>query len=261
MLFNAFGVSFCAILLILPVHTTILTTTRKIKACNTHNATGMIIYKTSVYLQISENVPSNLDTIASFSNLLTDSQTPEPSLSPLLSISDTTPFILAVGGGRSGQNGEHMRRQSFSYVGLSGRTSTDCSSAATFSLVNGQLSYTNSSGTMIFGALSSALTSYVLFVPSTNPGDITTTFSLGQGGTLMWSSLSFPAISASFCVRNDGSILAVFVIGTQPTDCVFTAITIADLTTCPQGFAAVSGPSGPSGEYPFHAKSPFTDVF
>jgi hypothetical protein len=247
MRFHIYKKLLCAFLLSSVVRTTIVTQTRTVKACHTLNSTGTIIYKTFAYLQVTENVPTYLQTISSFSQLPMDSQTLEPSPSPLLSISNAMPFILAVGPSRSGQNVEHVRRQAFSYVGLRGRTSTDCSSAATFSLVNGQLSYTNSSGTMLFGTLSSATTSYVLFVPSTNPGDITTTFSLGQGGMLMWSSPSFPAISASFCVRNDGSILAVFVVGTQPTDCVFTVITIADLTTCPQGFAAVSGPSGPSG--------------
>jgi hypothetical protein len=201
-----------------------------------------MIHKTSVYLQIND-----LDPIASDTNLGTSAHTQYPSPSPLLSVSDSTPFILAVSPGRSSEKGGLAIRQAFSFVGLSGRTSTDCSSAASFSLVNGQLSYTNSSGTMLFGTPASALASYVVFVPSPNPGEITTTFSLGRQGTLLWSSTSFPAGSVSFCVRDNGAIIAVFVIGTQPADCVFTDIDITDLSICPQGFAAISGPPGPTG--------------
>lgn len=254
----------CALILISCVHSAFLTETRTVKACRAKVATSVIVDKTSAYLQTSvltntafaidqhisttvNNVPTFLDTVASYTTRRTFADTILPLASPLLSHSNIAPFILAVASRRSGQNGEYQRRQAFSFLALSGHTSSDCSAAASFSLTNGQLSYTNSSGSTMFGAASPALTTYSLFVPSSSPGDITTTFSLGQKGTLLWSSPSFPAGSASFCVRDSGAILAVFVIGTQPADCVFTDIAIADLSICPQGFYIVSGPTGPIG--------------
>jgi hypothetical protein len=251
MRFKLLGNYLCASTLCLQAQTTVFTRTRTIRACHTQFSTSLLRYNTSVYLQIGDdNAPSYFDTISSYTDIRTSAETLHPAATPPLSISNTTPFILAVDQGSSGQKGGSVRRQAFSFIGLNGRTSTDCSAAASFSLVSGQLSYTNSSGTMMFGTPSAALSSFVYFVPSSNPGDITTSFSLGQQGTLLWSNSSFPAGSVSFCVRNNGAIIAVFVMGSQPADCVFTAISISDISTCPQGFAAgPSGPSGPSGEF------------
>jgi hypothetical protein len=261
MRFKLLAISICALTLILYVQATAVTRTRTIRACHTRFSTSVLNYNTSLYLQISDEIAQTyLNTISSLTNAFTSVQVPLPAPSPLSSISNRMPFILAVGPGRPMQKGAPVRRQAFSFIGFNGRTSTDCSAAASFSLVNGQLSYTNSSGTMMFGTPSSALSSFVYFVPSLNPGDVTVTFQLGQQGTLLWINSSFPAGSVSFCVRNNGAIIAVFVIGSQPADCVFTAISISDISTCPQGFAAgPSGPSGPSGEF-YACNSTYTPV-
>lgn len=243
----------------------VITKTRTHKVCGARVVTSVIVYKSSIHLQTSfskngtyainpaltlavSNAPTFLDTITSYTSRTTISGTTYPSPSPLSSVSDSTSFILAVGPGTMGNsNGNHQRRQAFSFLGLSGRTSTDCSNAATFSLTNGALTYTNGSGIMSFGTSSAAFTSYDIFIPTYISRPITTTFSLGLYGSLLWLNSSFPTGGAKFCVRNDGTILTVFVLGTQPDDCAFIDITISDLATCPQGFAAITGPTGPRG--------------
>lgn len=91
------------------------------------------------------------------------------------------------------------------------------------------MTYTN--GTM---AQFSATTgdTYDYFVPSTNPGNITTTFSLSSTGTLLWTSPEFFNGNALFCVLPSGAIVAVFQHGVQPISCIFVDLTIAE-RMCP----------------------------
>ena len=69
---------------------------------------------------------------------------------------------------------------------------------------------------------------YDYFAPSTTPGDITTTFSLSNTGTLLWTSPTFFNGNALFCLLPSGIIVAVFEQGAQPTACVFIDLTIAE---------------------------------
>ena len=94
-------------------------------------------------------------------------------------------------------------------------------------LIDHELWVTFSNGTV---AQFSANTgdAYDYFTPSVTPGDITTTFSLSNTGTLLWTSPSFFNGNALFCVLTSGVIVAVFEQGAQPTSCIFIDLTIAE---------------------------------
>ena len=69
---------------------------------------------------------------------------------------------------------------------------------------------------------------YDYFAPSTTPGDITTTFSLSNTGTLLWTNPAFFNGNALFCVLPSGAVVAVFQQGAQPTSCVFIDLSVAE---------------------------------
>ena len=99
--------------------------------------------------------------------------------------------------------------------------------ASTLTLANNSLYLTYSNGTV---AQFSATTgdTYDYFAPSTTPGDITTTFSLSNTGTLLWTNSEFFNGNALFCLLPSGVIVAVFQQGAQPQYCVFIDLTVAE---------------------------------
>lgn len=149
------------------------------------------------------------------------------------------------------------KRQAGAFMSYTGRATSSCSQASILTLANNQLWMTYSNGTV---AQFSARTgdAYDYFAPSTNPGDITTTFSLSNTGTLLWTSPSFFNGNALFCVLPSGVLVAVFQQGAQPLACVFIDLTVAELASCVVtstgpvtaviGAPAPSGPSGPQGD-------------
>ena len=94
-------------------------------------------------------------------------------------------------------------------------------------LIHSQLWVTFSNGTVAQFSANTGDT-YEYFAPSTTPGDITTTFSLSNTGTLLWTSPQFFNGNALFCVLPSGVIVAVFQQGAQPTACIFIDLTIAE---------------------------------
>ena len=139
-----------------------------------------------------------------------------------------------------------------------GRATTSCSQASSLSLTNGQLFITYANGTVAQFSASTGQ-SYSEFSPSTTPGDLTTTFSLATGGTLLWTNDAFFNGGANFCVLPSGIIIAVLQQGAQPASCVFVALTIVELQACPissgtgtTGGTAnlIQGYQGPSGYVP-----------
>ena len=112
-------------------------------------------------------------------------------------------------------------------MSYTGRATSSCAQASTLTLANNQLWMTYLNGTV---AQFSATTgdTYDYFAPSTTPGDITTTFSLSNTGTLLWTSTEFFNGNALFCLLPSGVIIAVFQQGAQPISCVFIDLTIAE---------------------------------
>ena len=94
-------------------------------------------------------------------------------------------------------------------------------------LINNQLWVTFSNGTVAQFSANTGDT-YEYFAPSITPGTITTTFSLSNTGTLLWTSPQFFNGNALFCVLPSGVIVAVFQQGAQPTACIFIDLTVAE---------------------------------
>ena len=116
-------------------------------------------------------------------------------------------------------------------MGYNGRATSACAQASFLSLANGQLFVQFANGTIAqYSAKSGDAFDYL--IPSTILGDVTTTFSLSNTGTLLWTSNSFFNGGALFCVLPSGIIVAVFQQGAQPTNCVFIDLTVAQCGCC-----------------------------
>lgn len=257
----------CTAALLLFVHESVAASSSSIRACRPRSVTSVIIYESLVHISTNvasntsfaintdftvtvSNAPTDLDTTATHTSRTTflsaisvsATSTPYPvpaSVTPLPStISDGTPFVLSIRGFNSGI--PLRKRQSFNYIGPQGRMTSNCSSAMSYVLANGQLILVNGSTTLQFTATSGQ--SYAPFSPSANPGSITTVFALGQGGALMWMNSAFPNGNALFCMQPDSTVFAVFVSGSQPAGCTFITLMVSDLTGC------IEGLQGPQGE-------------
>lgn len=131
------------------------------------------------------------------------------------------------------------RRQSGSYVGYNGRATSACTQASTLTLVSGQLFVTYANGTVAQYSANSN-DPYDYLVPSTTPGNVTTTFSVSNTGTLIWNNDYFYDSAATFCVLPSGQILALFQQNAEPVGCVFIDLNVGELSAC----AAASGSNG-----------------
>ena len=181
-----------------------------------------------------ENAPTDVDLSTAYTVRRTTVDIIYPSAGTSYSVKDGSPFVLAIGSTEL----SHRRRQTGSYLGTNGELTSSCAAANTYSLINGQLFVTSNGTTQQYS--SSPGTPYELFVPSTSNGSITTTFSLGITGSLLWTSTAFFNGNALFCILPSGSVIAVFAQNAQPQGCIFIQITISDLTSC-------FNPMGPSG--------------
>lgn len=119
------------------------------------------------------------------------------------------------------------RRQAGAFISYNGRSTSSCAEAGVLSLTNNQLLMTFANGTVaqFSGNTGDA---YDYFAPSTTPGNITTTFSLSNTGTLLWTNSAFYNGNALFCVLPSGALVAVFQKGAQPKSCDFIDLTIAE---------------------------------
>lgn len=93
---------------------------------------------------------------------------------------------------------------------------------------------------------------YALFVPSTAPGSILTTFSLSSSGGLVWMNTGFDGGQAQFCSFNNGSIYAVFR-GAAPTGCLGVQLTLFSTSSC--AGLQLSTITGRKKSYPTYAIS------
>ena len=133
-------------------------------------------------------------------------------------------FVLIIGNSRVSR---HRRQAGGTYLGSNGLLTTSCQNASAYSLVSGQLFATTYDGTKLQFSASTG-NNYITFVPTANPGDITTTFSLTTTGILLWTNPNFFNGNALFCILPSGEILAILVQNSQPSGCVFIDLTISD---------------------------------
>ena len=227
---------------------------------NARVITKVLVYENSVYINtdvlsnttfevnpdltiIVDHAPTSLDLITTFTSKQSIYKTVYPSATTLTNVTDQTPFALLIGYTERSR----VRRQSGTYLGFNGTLTTTCSTASTYTLSNGQLFEQSNGVTYQFSA--AVGTAYEFFAPSLTSAAITTTFSLGENGALMWINPNFFNGNALFCVFTNGSIVAVFAQGAQPIGCDFIDLTISDITGCVsnQGPPGPQGPQGVSG--------------
>ncbi|KAL2043931.1 hypothetical protein N7G274_003451 [Stereocaulon virgatum] len=204
------------------------------------------------------NAPTELDIITTYYSRSTASQTYAGKIPLGLTRYTKGNFVLVVVSNRLSPK---RRRQAGSFISYNGRTTSSCAQASTLSLNNGQLFVTFANGTVAQYS-ANAGDPYDVLMPSTTPGAYTTTFSLSNTGTLLWTNPNFYNGGALFCVLPSGVLLAVFQQGSQPTSCVFIDLTITELTACPApgslssgqtaptillGNGGLQGPTGPTG--------------
>ncbi|MCJ1397517.1 hypothetical protein MMC11_000711 [Xylographa trunciseda] len=187
-----------------------------------------------------DNAPTSFDLTTTYTSKFSTVDTVYASPAHPTSLNRGLPFTLLI----AGLAKSHLRRQNSggSYLGSNGTVTTSCSSASTYTLSNGQLYEQINGVTLEFSAESGI--GYEYFIPSSSPASITTTFSLGEGGSLQWINDDFFNGNALFCALSNGSIIAVFVQNSEPSGCDFVDITIGDVSGC---VAAQAGPSGPQG--------------
>jgi hypothetical protein len=130
-----------------------------------------------------------------------------------------------------------------SYVSGNGTISNDCTTTPIYQIRNGSLTaiinntpYTYSTNPGV---------PYQLFVPSETPGSISTTFTLGSAGTLLWWNDQFANGQASFCSMANASIYAVFQADSIPEGCILVELTLFSTSSCAGlQLSTITGPTG-----------------
>ncbi|QIW96075.1 hypothetical protein AMS68_001593 [Peltaster fructicola] len=122
------------------------------------------------------------------------------------------------------------RQSGFSYVGTNGATTGSCIDAPTYSLINGQL-YASQGG-VTYQYSTTPGVAYTKFVPTTEPGLITTQFSFSSGTYLSWTNNLFFNGEAQWCSTVDGTVYAVFQENGQPTGCFYIALSLLSSADC-----------------------------
>ena len=194
------------------------------------------------------DVPTSLDgvTIFRWTETRTYFDTVDPS--PTISGPQTTStardsyFVMRVMGSK-----QHSKRQSGTYwINTNGTMTNDCTSSPMYAITNGVL--TSTLNGVHYTYSTSAGMAYAPFVPSTIPGPITTTFSLGSNQVLTWQNSEFYNGQASFCALSNGTVYAVFQENSQPDGCLYIQLSLFSVSSC-QGIslATIMDPPGPSG--------------
>lgn len=86
------------------------------------------------------------------------------------------------------QGDGHIKRQ-VAYLAGSGQAMDSCAGAVIYSLIDGQLFANSSSGSQQFSTDPGV--QYANFTPSSDPGSVTTTFTVDTQNNLLWSNLNF----------------------------------------------------------------------
>ena len=229
--------------------------------------TKVLVYENPVYIRTNvlsnttfevnpqltitvQNAPTNLDFTTTYTSRMSSRETLPVSATISTSIASGVPFVLTV---MNPRRSKQRREAGTNYLGIHNRITSLCSDAGTFAISNGQLLWILSNGTTLQYS-APANVNFTILQPTTTPGPITTSFSVGRNGILQWVNTSFFNGNALFCVLPDGTLIAVFSEGGNPIGCVFVDLYISDLNVCqsnllprPSGPTGPTGPIGPSG--------------
>jgi len=157
-------------------------------------------------------------------------------------------LILVVMGGfaqRHDRRKLHDKRQTGSYyVSANGTVTNDCTTTPIYTISGSGTLTATVNGTVYTYSTSPGIP-YSLFAPSTVPGSITTSFSLGSDGGLGWTNAAFWNGQASFCAMSNGTVYAVFQQNNQPDGCLFIQLSLFKVSSCQAlQLSTITGPSG-----------------
>lgn len=141
----------------------------------------------------------------------------------------------------------NQKRQSGSYfISSEGTITNDCTTAPIYTARNGVLTATVNG--VVYTYSTSSGVAYAPFVPSTVPGSITTSFTIGTNAILQWQNNAFYNGQASFCAVQNGTVYAVFAQEAQPQGCFFISLSLFEVSSCQAiSLATITGPPGPPG--------------
>lgn len=135
----------------------------------------------------------------------------------------------------------HKRQSGSYYVSSNGTITNDCTTSPIYAARNGVLTATMDG--VVYTYSTSPGVGSAPFVPSTVPGSITTTFSIGSGALLQWQNPAFFNGQASFCALTNGTVYATFAQDAQPEGCFFISLSLFSVSSCQAiSLATITGP-------------------
>ncbi|KAK5727458.1 hypothetical protein LTR15_003354 [Elasticomyces elasticus] len=212
---------------------------------NTYVQTNTTFYPAPHYAVTVSNAPTSFDGITTFR--YTESRTLENTAVTTRSTASlvATPTVAmnADPGRQTDRRKIHQRQSGTFYVAANGTISNDCTMSPIYAVNNGVLT-TTVQGTVYTYSTSPGV-GFEMFAPSTIPGSITTSFTLGAGGVLVWTNAGFYNGQAAFCSLSNGTIYAVFQQNAQPDGCRYIQLTLFTVSSC-QGlsYSTATGPPG-----------------
>lgn len=143
--------------------------------------------------------------------------------------------------------GNHKRQSGSYFVSSNGTITNDCTTSPIYTARNGVLTATLDG--VVYTYSTSQGVGAAMFVPSTVPGSITTTFTIGSNALLQWQNEAFYNGQASFCAMKNGTVFAVFMQDAQPEGCLFISLSLFSVSSCQAiSFATITGPQDKSAE-------------
>lgn len=154
---------------------------------------------------------------------LTSSNSPSPTGAHDPSPTETS-YVMRVW--LSYMNGQLSRRQSgVNLLAFNGTVTNDCTQVPVYTISStGVLTATMGGVTYTYSTTENV--AYQQFVPSTIPGDITTSFSTSSNGVLSWMNAAFYNGQASFCTISNGTVYAVFQQAAAPDGCFYIQLSL-----------------------------------
>jgi len=221
---------------------------------NTYVQTNTTFYPIPDVGVTVSNAPTSFDGVTTFTYTNRQTTAPAAGTSPSTFATNPTPtvavnrYVLTVRmdpGKQSNQRKIHQRQSGTFYVSANGTMSNDCTLSPIYAVNNGILTATVNGAVYTYST--SPGVAYEMFAPSTIPGSITSTFSLGSTGILSWLNSGFWNGQANFCTVSNGTIFAVFQQNAQPDGCLYIQLSLFAVSSC-QGLtlSTITGPPGPT---------------
>ncbi|KAK5767514.1 hypothetical protein LTS12_002355 [Elasticomyces elasticus] len=222
---------------------------------NTYVQTNTTFYPAPHYAVTVSNAPTSFDGITTFrytesrtlgNTAATTRSTASLVATPTVAMNAYVLMVHRDPGRQTDRRKIHQRQSGTFYVAANGTISNDCTMSPIYAVNNGVLT-TTVQGTVYTYSTSPGI-GFEMFAPSTIPGSITTSFTLGAGGVLVWTNAGFYNGQAAFCSLSNGTIYAVFQQNAQPDGCLYIQLTLFTVSSC-QGlsYSTVTGPPGPTG--------------